>query len=147
MAEWVLWFMAAGLLVVVEIFSGTFYLLLLALGFAAGGLIALAGWGLALQFAGAGITGAIATLLLAESRFGMKKSLSVAHDSNMNLDIGNVLAVREWETGLGGVRRARVSYRGAMWDVELAEKAEAHPGLFVIRAMRSNCLIVEHVPE
>lgn len=147
MADWVLWLIAAGVMVAVEIFSGTFYLLVLALGCVAGGLIALAGWGQALQFAGAGTAGAIATLLLAKSRFGMKKRLSPARDPSVNLDIGKVLAVHEWQTGAGGIRRARVSYRGAMWDVELVGKAEAHPGLFVIREIRSNCLMVERMPE
>lgn len=147
MADWGLWFIAAGVLVAMEMLTGTVYLLMLALGCAAGGLIALTGWGLALQFAGAGTAGAIATLLLAKSGFGIKKRLSPAHDPSVNLDIGKVLAVREWQTGLDGVKRARVSYRGAMWDVELVENAEAHPGLFVIREIRSNCLIVGKAPE
>ncbi|MCM1129089.1 MAG: hypothetical protein NC211_05040 [Alistipes senegalensis] len=147
MTDWVLWLVAAGLLVAVEIFSGTFYLLMLALGCAAGGLIALAGWGLAFQFAGAGIAGTAATLLLAKSRFGMKKLLSSAHDPSVNLDIGNVLAVHEWQTGCDGARYARVSYRGAMWDVAPGEKVQVRPGRFVIREIRSNCLIVENAPE
>lgn len=147
MADWGLWFIAAGVLVAVEMFTGTFYLLMLALGCAAGGLIALAGWDMAFQFAGAGMAGAITTLWLAKKRSGMKKRLSPAHDPSVNLDIGNVLVVHEWQTGFDGVRHARASYRGAMWDVRLVEKAEAYPGLFVIREIRSNCLMVEKAPE
>ncbi|MCL6486058.1 MAG: NfeD family protein, partial [Janthinobacterium lividum] len=43
MAEWVGWFVAAGMVLILELFTGTFYLLMIAIGIAAGGLVALAG--------------------------------------------------------------------------------------------------------
>jgi hypothetical protein len=37
---------------------------------------------------------------------------------------------------------ARVMYRGAMWDVELAPGQAAAPGVFTIREVRGSRLIV-----
>lgn len=147
MADWAYWFAAAGVLVAVEIFTGTFYLLMLALGLAAGGLVALTGLGMAFQFIVAGIIGAIATLLMNKSRFGAKNRRHPAHDPNVNLDIGKTLAVNEWQSVPGGPTQARVSYRGAMWDVELGSGAQARAGMFVIREVRANRLIVENVAD
>ena len=42
MADWIMWLVAAGVLVALELFSGTFYLLMVAIGALAGGLQALA---------------------------------------------------------------------------------------------------------
>lgn len=39
-------------------------------------------------------------------------------------------------------RTARASYRGALWDVELAAGEQPAPGEFVIRDIQSNRLIV-----
>jgi membrane protein implicated in regulation of membrane protease activity len=47
--------------------------------------------------------------------------------------------VAQWQAGV-----ARVSYRGALWDVELLSGADARPGLFVIREVRGNRLIVSN---
>lgn len=147
MADWAWWLVMAGVLVTVEIFTGTFYLLMLALGLVAGGMVALAGLGTASQFIAASAVGSLATLLLRKSRFGAKNRRNPAHDPNVNLDIGKTLVVDAWQPVPGGVNRSRVSYRGAMWDVELENGEEAKPGLFVIQEIRGNRLIVRNVSE
>lgn len=147
MADWALWFVVAGILVVVEIFIGTFYLLMLALGCVTGCIVALAGPGIPFQFVAAGIVGFIATLLLKRSRFTSKNRHNPAHDPNVNLDIGKTLTVDEWQSVLGAPSWARVSYRGTMWDVELGRGAEPRSGTFVIREVRANRLIVENASE
>ena len=43
MADWIGWFIAGGLVLILELFSGTFYLLMIAIGMSAGALAALAG--------------------------------------------------------------------------------------------------------
>ncbi|MDL2285043.1 NfeD family protein [Oxalobacter sp. OttesenSCG-928-P03] len=147
MADWAYWFAAAGILVAVEIFTGTFYLLMLALGFAAGGVVALAGPGIAFQLIAGGIVGAVATVLLKKSRYGPKNRRSPAHDPNVNLDIGKTLTVSEWQSAPGAPSQARVSYRGTMWDVELGSGGQPRSGVFVIREVRANRLIVENASE
>ena len=50
MSIWMIWLAVAGILVAIEIFSGTFYLLMIAIGLAAGGLAAMAGAHVSVQF-------------------------------------------------------------------------------------------------
>jgi membrane protein implicated in regulation of membrane protease activity len=135
MTESMTWFLIAGLLVIVELFIGTFYLLMVAVGIAAGGIAASAGASMPLQAALAAIVGVAATLLL--RRRGKKSRTSPERDPNISLDIGQSITVEEWHDGM-----ARVMYRGALWDVELAPGAKPVGGSFTIREIRGSRLIV-----
>jgi membrane protein implicated in regulation of membrane protease activity len=149
MTDWIIWFIAAGVLVILEMFTGTFYLLMLGFGMVAGGLAALAGLSNALQFVVAAIIGIVTTFLLRHSRFGKFNKTGAARDPNVNLDIGQTLAIDEWKSSHGGRVMARVPYRGAMWDAELAPGETARPGTFVIREIQGSRLIVssQHSPN
>lgn len=138
MPEWTQWLIAAGVLVALEMFTGTFYLLMIGIGMAAGAAAASAGAAAPMQFAAAAIVGIGATLLLRRSRVGRIERKNAQRDPNVNLDIGQTVHVAEWTSP----RSARVMYRGALWDVELETGADAGPGNFVIREVRSNRLIV-----
>jgi len=137
MADWMGWLVAAGVLVILELFTGTFYLLMIALGLALGGVVALAGAGLPLQAIVAGAAGVLATKLLHRSRLGRRGRVDASRDSNVNLDIGQRVTVPAWDQG-----RARVMYRGALWDVELGQGATAHAGDFRIVAVSGSRLVV-----
>ena len=141
MTDWINWLVLAGAVVILEIFSGTFYLLMIAIGLAAGGLAAWLGAGNALQFGVAAVVGVIATYALRHSRFGKIHRPNAARDPNVNMDIGQTIGIGEWNSA-GGKPTARAIYRGAMWDVELEHGATAEPGLFIIREMRGSRLIV-----
>jgi membrane protein implicated in regulation of membrane protease activity len=142
MTDWIAWFVLAGILVVLEMFTGTFYLLMIALGFAAGGVAALTGASAAAQLVAAAIIGVIATYGLRRSKWGKTARRDAHRDPNVNLDIGQRLVVDEWSGEQGGIQTARVMYRGAMWDVELEAGAWARSGTYVIRAVRGNRLVV-----
>lgn len=142
MTDWIAWFVLAGVLVVLEMFTGTFYLLMIALGFAAGGVAALADASAAAQLAAAAVVGVIATYGLRRSKWGKTARRDAQRDPNVNLDIGQTLVVDEWSGEQGGIQTARVMYRGAMWDVELDAGARARPGAYVIREVRGNRLVV-----
>lgn len=142
MSDWVMWLMLAGGLVVLELFTGTFYLLMVALGLVAGALAALSGAPMWLQLLTAAIVGVLATLSLRRSRFGKELRVDTAHDPNVNLDIGQTVSVANWTDHPGVQPVARVSYRGAMWDVELAPGNAARPGTFAILELRGSRLIV-----
>lgn len=144
MTDWMGWFALVGLLLILEMFSGTFYLLMIGLGFAAGGLAALAGAGVATQLVVAGAVGAAATYGLRRSKWGKGTRLNASSDPNVNLDIGQVLVVDAWSGTEGGVRTARAMYRGALWDVELEKGGAACAGTFVIREVRGSRLIVSN---
>jgi membrane protein implicated in regulation of membrane protease activity len=137
MADWIHWFIAAGIVVILELFTGTFYLLMIAIGIAAGGLAALAGAAMAMQTLTAAVVGVLATLLLRRSRYGRPQRRDPAFDSGVNIDIGQTVNVPQWQDGT-----ARVMYRGALWDVELAPGAIAAPGPYTIREVRGSRLIV-----
>ena len=142
MSDWILWFGLAGVLVVFEMLTGTFYLLMLAIGLSAAGVAALLNMGQALQLIAAAVIGVSAIYVLRRSKLGRSKEEDPARDPNVNLDIGQALMIDVWCGNVGETRAARAMYRGAMWDVELAQNALALPGLFVIQEVRGNRLIV-----
>lgn len=142
MTDWIVWSVLAGILVILELFTGTFYLLMIAIGFAAGGLAALVGAGNPLQTIIAAAVGVAATYALRRSKLGKFNKTNSARDRNVNLDIGETLTVDEWKPGVDARHTARVMYRGAMWDVELEHGAQARPGLFMIREIRGSRLFV-----
>jgi len=137
MADWMGWLVAAGVLVILELFIGTFYLLMIALGLALGGIVALAGAALSVQAIIAGIVGVLATGLLHRSKFGRPAKQDARRDRNVNLDIGQRVSVPAWNDG-----RARVMYRGALWDVELGQGATPHAGDFRIVEVHGSRLVV-----
>lgn len=142
MAEWTMWFVLAGVMVALEMFTGTFYLLMIGIGLVAGGIAAFVGVGIPQQFAVAAIIGVLATVVLKQSRYGRLVQQDVARDPNVNLDIGQSLRIDAWSQADDGVMTARALYRGAEWDIELEQGAEARSGMFVIREVRGNRLVV-----
>jgi membrane protein implicated in regulation of membrane protease activity len=139
MADWINWLVAAGLLVILELFSGTFYLLMIAIGLAFGALAALLGASAPVQTIVAAMVGVASTGLLHRSRLGRPAKGNVARDRNVNIDIGQTLTVPAWHDG-----KARVMYRGALWDVELGPGATVEPGTFKIVEVQGNRLIVSN---
>jgi membrane protein implicated in regulation of membrane protease activity len=137
MADWINWLVAAGVLVVLELFTGTFYLLMIAIGLGFGALAALGGVSGALQTIIAAAVGVLATGLLRRSRFGRPTRGNAARDPNVNIDIGQHLRVDAWHGGT-----ARVMYRGALWDVELGPGAHPAAGNFKIVEVQGSRLIV-----
>jgi membrane protein implicated in regulation of membrane protease activity len=139
MTAWMVWLALAGMLVILEMFSGTFYLLMIALGMVAGALAAWLGLSAEVQVLLAALVGAAGALALRRRR---PRKTDAARDPNINLDIGQSLHVSHWHEGT-----ARAMYRGALWDVELAHGAHARTGQFVIREVRGSRLIVSNQPE
>jgi membrane protein implicated in regulation of membrane protease activity len=112
MADWMGWLVAAGVLVILELFTGTFYLLMIAIGLAVGGIVAVAGAAGPVQTIAAAAVGVLATALLR-------------------------VTVPGWDNG-----RARVMYRGALWDVELGQGATPQAGDFRIVEVQGSRLVV-----
>ena len=142
MAEWTMWFVLAGVMVALEMLAGTFYLLMIGIGLMAGGIAALAGVIIPQQLAVAAIIGVLTTVVLRQGKHGRLAQRNVARDPNVNLDIGQSLRIETWSQASDSVLVTRALYRGAEWDVELERGCEARPGMFVIREVRGNRLIV-----
>jgi membrane protein implicated in regulation of membrane protease activity len=136
--HWI-WWIAGLAMLIAELFTGTFYLLVIAIALAAGGLVAYFDMSFATQFVTAAAVGFAGALILRKSRFGRPQRRSEsARDFNVNIDIGNRIMIDAWDDH----GRARVAYRGAQWDVQLAEGASKLPGEHVIKEVRGSTLIV-----
>jgi membrane protein implicated in regulation of membrane protease activity len=131
------WWIGAGALVLLELMSGTFYLLMIALGFVAGGIAHLVGAGLEIELLVAALVAVIAGAVLRRSKLGRPARRDASHDPGVNLDIGETLEVNEWHEG-----RARAMYRGAEWDIELAPGETESAHLYRITAFSGNTLVV-----
>ena len=137
MNEWMTWLVLAGVLVAFELFTGTFYVLMIAIGMAFGAIAAMLGVSLPVQIVIAAVVGVLATGLLHRSRFGRPLKQNSARDRNVNLDIGEKVNVDAWSDG-----KARVMYRGALWDIDLAPGAIAGAGAFKIVEVQGSRLVV-----
>ena len=133
-----LWWIVAGVLVAAELATGTFYLLMLALGCAAGALAAHAGLGINTQIVAAALVGGGGAALCYYLRSKAPGSLPAGSNPDLNLDIGSTVEVPAW----GPQGHARVQYRGAAWTVRLARPGPGQPGAHVIVSIDGNELLV-----
>ena len=142
MSEVTLWFVIASGLLVAELMTGTFYLLMIAIGCAVGGVCALLGAEPALQLVLGAAVGFAATMILRRTRWGRRRlHQDAAENRDVILDIGEVVDVQSWQDG-----NAHVHYRGCRWDAALEPGAAARPGAQVIKAIRGSTLIVAPAP-
>lgn len=129
------WFLLALILIGLEMATGTFYLLMIAIAMAAGGLAALLGAGISWQLVLCALMVVAGTVILRRW-----KSSRPRETTDAGLDIGQPVKVLKWNDD----GTARVQYRGAEWDAT-AESAEApHDGLFYIKAVRGSSLVLTH---
>jgi membrane protein implicated in regulation of membrane protease activity len=133
------WWIVAGLLVIAELLTGTFYLLMLSLG-AVGGAIA-AGLGLTLSFqlVAAAAVGGGATAFWHWRRAQQPRSAPTHMNRDVNLDIGERVTVTGWDAD----GTARVNYRGSTWSARLAPDSDDSPGVYVVVAVEGNHLLLK----
>ncbi len=136
MEPYVYWFGIAFILLGLELVTGTFYLLVLAVGLAVGGLAALAGLPAATQYVAAAVVGALGVVFLHR----WKASRPAPSTATQDLEVGQAVQVVAWrEDGT-----ARVRYRGAEWDGELESPDTPREGTFYIREVRGLRLVLTH---
>jgi len=132
------WWVLARVTVAAELATGTFYLLMLALGMAAAAVAAHLGLALTWQIIAAALLGGGATALWHWRRMRQPPSQPVALNHDANLDIGERVTVVAWLPD----RTARVSYRGSMWTARLDPEAPALPGEHIVKAVEGNWLVL-----
>jgi membrane protein implicated in regulation of membrane protease activity len=134
MTSYIYWFTLALLLLMVEMATATFYMLVLSIALAVGGLAALSGLGEPMQLVFSAIAGIVGIFILRRAKAARPAVAS------QNFDIGQPVQVKLWhEDG-----SARVHYRGTEWDAELEVVDAAHEGTMYIKAMRGSILILTH---
>ncbi|MES3016101.1 MAG: NfeD family protein [Pseudomonadota bacterium] len=133
------WWLAAGVLVAAEMATGSFYLLMLALGLAAGALAAHAGLGLALQLVSAALVGGSAIVGWHLKRQHQPQAAAAGANRDVNLDIGERVVVELWQPD----GSARILYRGAEWSARYAGRDAPQPGPHRIAGVDGNRLLLE----
>jgi len=136
-AHWI-WWLVAVVLVIAEISSGTFYLIAVAFGLAVAGVVAYMGvaWG------GQATVAAVLCSASVAGIYRWKRQHDRPHENvNFANDIGQTVRAVSWSDE----RHARVSYRGAEWDAELAGEAVADAArqAWRIKEFVGNRLIIE----
>jgi membrane protein implicated in regulation of membrane protease activity len=139
MTSALVWWTAAGLLVLVELFTGTFYLLMIALGLAAGALAAHWGTDVTVQLLAAAAVGSVCTLGWHWRQRRHPAAPPTAQDRDVNLDVGEHVQVSVW--GVDGT--TRVQHRGSAWQARLAPEAPAQAGAHVVVAVEGNWLVLQ----
>ncbi|MCC6246614.1 MAG: NfeD family protein [Rubrivivax sp.] len=138
-----LWWLLAGALVAAELATGTFYLLMLAAGCAAGALAAHAGMGTTAQVVVGALVGMGGTALWHFKRARQPRSAPAESNRDVNLDIGQTVVVRLW----GEDGSTQVHYRGATWSAAFAGEGTPAPGPHAIVAVRGNQLVLAPAPR
>ncbi len=133
MDNYIVWFIAAALMVAAELFAGTLYLLVIALGAFAGGAVSLAGGAVWMQFAVAA--------LVAVAGFGLvrlkgRSAANAGSLTTLSLDAGQPVEVVERRVD-GSLR---VAYRGSQWEADL--ESGAGDGPYAVKEVRGTRLFL-----
>lgn len=129
MEEYIIWFLLAFALLMLEMATGTYYMLMFSAAFAIGGIAALLGLNLPVQMTLGAIVSVIGVFALRRMR---------VTKTEQNLDIGQRVHVVTWQED-GTVR---VRYRGAEWDAVLESTEMPHEGTFFIKEIYGSVLVL-----
>jgi len=134
----IIWWLLAIVLGLAELFTGTFFLLIVALGAVVAGFAAYFGFDVTWQIFAA-VLGTLIGAAVLKLRNKDRPAPSDRADPDRPLDIGARVEVTHWVSA----RRSEVRYRGASWQVELAgHVASGAPGTHTIERIDGNTLIV-----
>jgi len=135
MEIYVYWFLLGLFLLALEMASGTFYLLVVAIAMAVGGVAALLDASIAWQLTLSATAVVAGTLILRNW-----KNIKGNSVPDVELDVGQPVQVLAWhENGT-----ARVMYRGAEWDAESESADMPRDGTIYIKAVRGSSLVLTH---
>lgn len=143
MELWLMWVIAGFVLVIAELMTGTFYLLVVGGGAFAGALVAWMGGNELLQ----AVTGGAVALAGA---YGVHHwhgaHLKTTGEQSNFLDRGQPVVLEGWANE--GASIVRVKYRGTLWDAKLARAGERpSPGsTLYILGQEGNTLVVDTAP-
>ncbi len=137
MSDTTIWWLISGGLVAAELMSGTFYLLMLAIGATAAALAAHMGMGLTIQLATAALMGGSSVVLWRQKRLRRE----VNAPTELHLDIGETVDVSTWDAN----GTAQVKHRGANWTAVCASTQTPSPGTHRIQTIQGSRLVLEKI--
>ena len=136
-----IWWLLTGVTVAAELMTGTFYLLMFALGLAAAAIAASLGLGVSTQLVIAAVVGGGAVVAWHLLRGKESVGKNAEFNSDVNMDIGQTIYVESWQPD----GTASVKYRGANWTAQLQADSDASSGNFVIEQVVGSRFIVKKI--
>ncbi len=138
MESYLVWLAAGFVLVIAELVTGTFFLLVLGLAAFAGSAAAWFGLGLWLEALCAAVVAIAGVLWVRQQR------KTTPQPDMASLDVGQAVTFDTWISREQGA--ARVTYRNTQWDAEVAGERTLDPGqVLFIHAVEGNTLKVSKV--
>ena len=141
MAQSSIWWLLAGAAVAVELMTGTFYLLMVAIGLAAAAIGAHAGASSAAQMVIAALVGGGSVLAWRSFKLKAPPTAPASANRDVNLDIGGTVQVNHWQAD----GTSTVNYRGANWQVSHTAGTAATAGAHRIVEVIGSRLVVEKI--
>ena len=141
MAESTIWWLMVGAFVALELFTGTFYLLMLAVGMSAAALVAQAGASPVLQLLVAALVGGGAVVVWHQVKKRKSSDPSARADRSVNLDIGEIVQIEAWNPE----GTANVKYRGSNWTAIHRSGVIPSPGPHRVSELVGSRLLVDKV--
>lgn len=135
MAAYLLWAIAGFVLIIAELVTGTFYLLVFGIAALVGALVAYMGgafWLQAVLTAAGALVGVYAVHMWWQKHPKESKA-------NNSLEVGQAVVLEEWVNQASGT--ARVRYRGSSWDAQVEGAANVNDTL-TIQAVEQGVLRV-----
>lgn len=135
MDPFIVWLVGGFILVIAELATGTFYLLVLGVAAFAGGAVAWFGGDFRAQAVVSGAGAVAGVLLVRHFRRGARSA------PMRGIDVGQPANFESWIDQASG--QARVKYRDALWDAHVAGDAAGQPGeTLYVTAIDGNTLKV-----
>ena len=136
-----IWWLAAGAVIVTELLTGTFYLLMVALGLVTAAVAAHMGLPPTVQMVTAAVVGGGSVVAFYFMKKRQPGDPSVRSQRSVNLDVGEIIQVDAWLPD----GSAQVMYRGASWSVIQRPGNAPVPGSYRVTELVGSRLLVEKV--
>jgi membrane protein implicated in regulation of membrane protease activity len=127
------WALAGLILVIIELMTGTFYLIVIGVGAFAGALIAYFGFPVGTQAAGATMIAFIGVA------FAHTLRARPGRQASPSIDAGQTVILESWIDRKAGL--ARVRYRDTLWDARV-EGESGDSSLYYIRGTDGSTLLI-----
>ena len=141
MTDSTLWWILVGGAVAVALLTGTFYVLMLALGMVAGALAAHLGLSQSMQLVAAAVVGGGAVAIWYKIRRKRTEGPPAGANRDINLDVGEAVHVDNWNPD----GTANIKYRGANWTALPVPGTVPGTGAHRVREIVGSRLVLEKI--
>ena len=141
MADSTMWWLLTGAAVAIELMTGTFYLLMFAVGLAAAAIASHLGASATAQLVIAALIGGGAVIAWHFLRGKKMVGKNAEFNSDVNMDIGQTVHVGTWHAD----GTASIKYRGANWKAQLQEGSDSGAGNYIVEQVVGSLLILKKI--